>query len=340
MVGTCPAMPDAHRTLAATYSTTGGSDVLSVSEVDLPAVGPGEVLVRVTVSGLNPTDWKSRAGATGRAPAGGFQVPHQDGAGVIEAVGEGVEPARVGERVWLFFAAWQRAWGTAAQRTVVPAEQAVPLPDGASDDLGASLGIPALTAHRCLHADGPVDGRTVLVAGGAGAVGHAAIELAKHAGARVVSTVSSEEKAELARAAGADAVVNYRDPDAAEQVRAAAPDGVHRVVEVDLGANLELDLAVLAPGAAVATYADAGTGDPAVPVRRLMTANTALRFVLVYTMPRAALRLAVVEVGEALRAGALTTLPLHRFALADVAAAQDAVEAGVAGKVLLDLPAV
>src|SRR5919206_1840940 len=151
--------------LAATYERTGPAhDVLRVEEVDAPAPGPGEVLVRVTVSGVNPTDYKSRSRGEVAFP---FQVPDQDGAGVVEAVGEGVDPSRVGQRVWLWFSAWRRQWGTAAQYTVVPERQAVPLPAGASDDLGASLGIPALTAHRCLFADGPVDGRTVLVAGGA-----------------------------------------------------------------------------------------------------------------------------------------------------------------------------
>ena len=200
--------------LAAIYRSTGGSDVLAVEEVPTPSPGPGEVRVRVAVAGVNPTDWKSRAGTTGDV-AFDFQVPGQDGAGVIDAVGSGVDEARVGERVWVYFAAWQRQWGTAAQFCVVPSEQAVPL-GGASFELGASLGIPALTAYHCLRADGPIDGADVLVAGGAGAVGHAAIELAKWSGARVVATVSGAEKGELARAAGADAVVNYRDEDAAD----------------------------------------------------------------------------------------------------------------------------
>ena len=162
--------------IAAIYRSTGGSGVLSVEEVPTPAPGAGEVRVRVAVAGVNPTDWKSRAGATGDL-AFDFQVPGQDGAGVIDAVGEGVDASRVGERVWVYFAAWRRQWGTAAQYCVVPASQAVPLPAGASFELGASLGIPALTAYHCLLADGPVEGTDVLVAGGAGAVGHAAIEL-------------------------------------------------------------------------------------------------------------------------------------------------------------------
>ena len=311
---------------AAVYRADG---VLSVEEVETPSPGRGEVRVKVTVSGVNPTDWKSRGSGAE------FQVPNQDGAGVIESVGEGVDPGRVGERVWLYLAAYQRPWGTAAEYTVVPAEQAVPLT--APDDLGASLGVPALTAHFCLLADGPVEGRTVLVPGGAGAVGHAAIELGKWAGARVISTVSSEEKAELARSAGADAVVNYRDDDAAEQIRAAAPDGVDRVVEVALDANLALDLDVVAPHAVITSYAASPDTEAVVPVRRLMGPGIVLRFMLLYTIPRAALRAAVQDVGRAVDVGALTTLPVHRFPLDRVADAHDAVEGGAIGKVVVDI---
>ena len=190
--------------IAALYRQTGpAADVLEVEEVERPLPAPGEVLVRVRASGINPTDYKSRAGLTPR-PIDGFQVPHMDGAGIIEGVGPGVNPGRVGERVWLWLAAAGRRWGTAAEWTVVPDRQAVPLPDGASFDLGASLGVPAVTAHYCLFSDGPVTGQTVLVAGGAGGVGHFAIELAKRSGARVITTVSSAEKAALAEKAGAD----------------------------------------------------------------------------------------------------------------------------------------
>jgi NADPH2:quinone reductase len=321
--------------LAAVYRDTGGSDVLSVEEIPTPAPGAGEVRVRLAVAGVNPTDWKSRAGATGGL-AFEFQVPGQDGAGVIDAVGSGVDEARVGERVWVYFAAWQRQWGTAAECCVVPSEQAVPL-GNAAFELGATLGIPALTAYHCLRADGPISGESVLVAGGAGAVGHAAIELAKWSGARVLTTVSSEEKAELARAAGADAVVNYRSGDAASEIRAFAPDGVSRIVELALGPNLELDLAVIAPHGVIVTYA-ADQAAAEIPVRALMTPNLTLRFVLVYTIPRGALRAAVDGVCQAVAVGALTTLPVHRFALADAAAAHDAVEGGAVGKVLIDLP--
>ena len=180
---------------AALYESNGpAADVLRVTDVDRPEPGPGQVRVRIEVSGVNPTDWKSRSGATAR-PLSGFQIPHHDGAGVIDAVGPGVDPGRAGQRVWTWLAAFGQPWGTAAEWCVVPEDQAVPIPDGISSELAASLGVPAMTAHRCLFADGPVEGLSVLVAGGAGAVGHYAIELAKHAGARVAATVSGPASA-------------------------------------------------------------------------------------------------------------------------------------------------
>ncbi len=322
--------------LAAIFRHTGPAhQVLSVEEIETPEPGPGEVRVRVAVSGVNPTDWKERAGGSspGELP---FKAPNQDGAGTIEAVGDGVDAQRVGERVWVYFAAYRRQWGTAAQYSVVPADHAVALPDDAGDDLGASIGIPALTAHRCLFADGPVEGRTVLVAGGAGAVGHYAIELAKWRGARVIATVSNDDKARLSRDAGADEVVNYRAEDAAERIAALAPEGVDRVVEVALHRNLELDAAVTAPHAAIAAYANGGSAK--IAASQLMSRNVVVRFVLVYTMPRAAVAEAVSDVSAALAGGVLSELPEHRFALRDIAAAHDAVEQGAVGKVLVDVP--
>jgi NADPH:quinone reductase len=315
------------------YRSTGSAaEVLRVEEVDRPQPGPGEVLVRVRASGVNPTDCKIRAGLTPR-PIDGFQVPHQDGAGIIEAVGPGVDPGRAGQRVWLWLAAAGRRWGTAAEWTVLPARQAAPLPDGASFDLGASLGVPAMTAHYCLFCDGSINGQTVLVAGGAGAVGHFAIELAKRAGARVIATVSSPEKGTLAEKAGADLVVNYRSADAADQVRAFAP-AVDRVIEVALGANLKLDLAVARAGTMVVTYA-AEAADPVLPVRACMTANVVLRFILLYGVAPAALDQAAEDITAALAAGDLTGLPVHKFPLEDIAAAQEAAEAGATGKVVV-----
>jgi NADPH2:quinone reductase len=333
------------------YTETGDSDVLRLVERPDPTPGSGEVLVRVAVSGVNPTDWKARRGdGPGKPAAFPEVVPNQDGAGTIEAVGDGVDPGRVGERVWLWEAARNRANGTAQELVALPASQAVPLPGDASFDLGASIGIPALTAHRCLTvgAAGPttlgpntLDGRTVLVAGGAGAVGHAAIELAVWSGATVVATVSTPEKEKLASAAGAHHVVNYRAPEAQRAVLAAAPDGVDVIVEVAPAANSALDAAVAAPNATVAIYATE-PADPRIDVGTAMTTNTRYQVVLVYTMPDVAKQQAIRDVQDAVAAGALRVgaesgLPLHRFPLERTADAHAAVENNAVGKVLIDV---
>ncbi len=326
--------------LAAVYGNPGDPTVLRVGELETPVPGPGEVRVKVAISGVNPTDWKSRKGITKRigAEPQEFQVPNQDGAGTIDAVGTGVNAERIGERVWIVLAAHNRCWGTAAEYTVVPEAHAIPLPDHASFELGASLGVPALTAAYCLSADGPLARQAVLVSGGAGAVGHAAIELARFEDARhVVATISGAEKAELARQAGAQTVVNYRDDDVIDQIRAAAPDGIDKFVEVALYQNLELDLAVAAPHAVITSYAATESSVAQVPVRRLMAPNLTLRFMLLYTVPPRQLRAAIERTTEAVAAGALTTLPIHRFTLEQIAEAHDAVEQGAVGKVVIDL---
>ncbi|GAA4466021.1 NADPH:quinone reductase [Phytohabitans houttuyneae] len=331
---------------AVVYTRTGDPSVLEVADRPVPEPGPGEVLVRVAVSGVNPTDWKSRR--AGSAPPGGWQIPNQDGAGVVEAVGEGVDAALTGERVWLWEAAWQRPWGTAAEYTLVPARQAVRL-GPASFDLGASLGIPFLTAHRCLTAGesmpdrinaGAMDGRFVLVQGGAGAVGNAAIQLARWADATVIATVSGPEKAQLAAAAGADHVIDYRRQDVVAEVRRISPRGVDAVVEVAPAANAEVDAQVVAADACVAVYADDGTGSLTLPVRPLMVPNARWQFVLVYTLPEAAKAKAVYDVAAAaaegvLRVGPEAGLPLHHYPLDEAAAAHAAVEGGAVGKVLI-----
>jgi NADPH2:quinone reductase len=324
------------RMKAALYDHYGpAAEVLRVEEIERPEPGPDQVRVRMQLSAVNPTDWKARAGATPR-PVDGFQIPHHDGVGVIDAVGEGVPDERIGQRVWTFLAAAGQRWGTAAQWSVMPSRQAVPLPGNASNELGACLGVPAITAHRCLFADGPVAGKSALVAGGAGAVGHFAIELGKYFGARVATTVSGPEKGELARQAGADLVVNYRDAGAAEQLRAFAPQ-MDRIVEVALGANFELDLAVSGPQTHIVDYA-AEPSDPVLPVRKCMTANVSIRFILLYTMPAEAQDQAAADIDEALAAGALTPLPVIRFPLDHIVAAHEAVETGVTGKVVLEIP--
>ncbi|RUQ98288.1 NADPH:quinone reductase [Labedella endophytica] len=337
---------------AVVYTETGDTSVLHLVEREIAEPGAGEVRVRIVVSGVNPTDWKSRAGGgPGEKLPFGEVVPNQDGAGVVDAIGDGVEGLAVGDRVWTYLSAHQRPTGTAQEYTVLPAERVVPLPDGVSFDIGASLGVPAVTAHRALTVaeDGPtrlapgaLDGRVVLVSGGAGAVGHAAIQLARWASATVVTTVSSPEKAALARAAGALHVVNYRDDDAADQIRAIAPDGVHLVVEVSIAANLALDLSVIAPRATIASYADNGGDTVEVPIRPSMIQNVRYQFILLYTVGSEALSAGAEDVTEAASQGVLEVgeehgLRLHRFPLADTAAAHGAVQDDTVGKVLIDV---
>ncbi|MCY1137210.1 NADPH:quinone reductase [Actinoplanes sp. Pm04-4] len=332
------------------YRDNGGPEVLQLLDREVPAPGPGEVRVRIAVSGVNPTDWKTRAGATN--PKQFPEVtPHLDGAGTVDAVGDGVDPGRVGQRVWVFMATAGRPTGTAAEFTVVAADRAVPLPDDVSFDVGASLGVPALTAHRALTVgeDGPsrlhpgaLEGKVVLAAGGAGAVGHAAIQLARWAGATVISTISGPEKARLATAAGAHHVVNYREGDPAAAIRAIAPDGVDIIAEVALGANLALDLAVLRTRGTISTYANDGGKPVELDVRQNMTLNTRFQFLVLYTVGPAALAAAAEDVAAAVADGALPVgeehgLPLTRFPLAETAAAHQAVEDGTVGKVLVDV---
>ena len=334
---------------AVVYSNAGGPDVLRLVEREVPEPGPGEVRVQVRVSGVNPTDWKRRRG--GLTDDFSEQVPNQDGAGVIDAVGPGVDAGRVGQRVWVWQAAYQRSGGTAQEYATLPERLAVPLPDDASFDLGAALGVPALTAHRALTvadggpaqlAPGALTGRTVLVAGGAGAVGNGAIQLARWAGARVITTVSSREKAELATAAGAQHVVNYRESDPAGAIRALAPDGVNLIVEVAASANAALDQAVAANNAAIAFYADDGATEFTIAIRPAMVANLRWQGVLLYTIEEAAKDAAVAAVRAAVGDGAIRVgeeagLPLHRFALEEASAAHAAVENHVVGKVLIDV---
>jgi NADPH2:quinone reductase len=335
---------------AIVYRDTGAADVLRLVDRDLPEPGPGEVRVRVAVSGVNPTDWQARSGA-GHVKQFAEVTPHLDGAGTVDAVGEGVDRGRIGQRVWLYMAAAGRPTGTAAEFTVVPADRAVPLPDEAGFDVGAALGVPALTAHRALTVaeDGPrrlgpgaLDGKVVLAAGGAGAVGHAVIQLARWAGATVVSTVSGPQKAALATAAGAHHVVDYRAGDPAAGIRAAAPDGVDIVAEVALGANLALDLAVLRTRGTIAVYGNVGGGPVPLDVPPAMVANARLQFLILYLAGQEARDAAVEDVAAAVRAGALPVgaehgLPLVRFPLDRTADAHRAVEGGAVGKVVVDV---
>lgn len=337
---------------AIVHSELGGPEVLRLVERPVPEPGPGEVRVRVAVSGVNPTDWKNRSGSSVIA-AGDFAetTPNQDGAGTVDAVGAGVTRVAPGDRVWIYLAAASRPTGTAQQFTVVPEERVSRLPDTASFDVGASLGVPAMTAYRALTLapDGPralrpgvLTGTTVLVAGGAGVVGHATIQLARWAGAEVITTVSSPEKAALAAAAGAHHIVNYREEDAAAAIRNIAPQGVNIIVEVAPAANAELDVAVLAPHGTIAIYSTDGGPVLELQIGRHMALNTCIRFALLYTVPPEDLIAIADGLYDALADGALEVgeaagLPLTRFGLADTAAAHAALETGgVVGRVLID----
>lgn len=326
---------------AAWYERNGPADeILIVGDLPDPTPGPGEVVIRLKTSGVNPSDVKSRAGGRAKITLA-RQIPHSDGAGEIVAVGAGVAASRVGERVWTFNAAYGRWNGTAAELCAVPAEFAVPLPAGLDDAAGACLGIPAMTAHRCLFADGSPSGQTVLVSGAAGVVGHYAVQLARWAGAEVIASVSDEAKAAQARAAGANHVVNYRSGDVAAQVMAVTGGkGVDRIVEVELGENLAADLAVLKPEGVLAYY---GSKTPTAPLPFFasIVKNVVLRPVLVYTITPAQRRDCFRDiarwVADSGPAGALFNVAA-RFPLAKVADAHKHVEAGTkVGHVIVDL---
>jgi len=316
------------------------AEVLVVGQLPEPQPGPGEVRVKLRFSGINPTDTKLRGGWDGdmKMPFARI-VPHQDGAGVIDKIGAGV-PARMGERVWIYEAQRGRAFGTAAEYLAIPSENAVALPESSSFETGACLGIAGMTAHRCLFQDGGIQGQTVLVAGGAGAVGQAAIQLAKWGGARVVATVSRAEQEKVAREAGADLVVNRKTGDPAESIRAFTRGvGLDRVVEVAFEANLDLNRAVLKPNGVISTYSS-GPRDsaPRIPFTAVMRQGITVHFVLVYVMPREAHSSAARDLNAALEAGRYRPRVARVFKLDETAAAHEAQESGATvGKLLVGL---
>jgi NADPH:quinone reductase len=326
--------------LAAFYTRQGpAAEVLQVGEQPTPQPGPGEVRVRLHTSGVNPSDWKVRKGGFGRALQFPLVIPHSDGAGVIDAVGEGVPASRVGERVWTWNAQWMRAFGTAAQWIALPAAQAVAMPDSLGDAEGACLGIPAFTALQAVQLANIRPGMHVLVAGGAGSVAHYAIQFARRRGATVVTTVSSEQKAAHARAAGADATILYRTEDVGARVQAITHGrGVDALIEMDITANARLYPACLRPGATVVVY---GTGqlEGMLPTSWLMRNRIAIRFVFVYELEPAERASCLQELEAVLREGTLQHTVALRLPLADIARAHDIVERGdVIGNVVLDIP--
>lgn len=311
------------------YEATGpAAKVLQLGEMETPQPGPGEVRVRLHASGVNPSDVKSRDGLRGPI-AFPRVIPHSDGAGEIDAVGEGVSPSRVGQRVWVWNAAYRRPFGTCAEYVCLPEAQAVPLPEGTSFEAGACLGIPASTACHAVFADGDVTGQTVLVTGGAGAVGHYAIQLARWGGAKVIATVSGPEKAKAAEAAGAHAVVNYRDGDVAAAILAANQGKpVDRVVEVEFGGNLPVTSAVIGEGGVIAAYGSMADAEPKLPFYPLMFRNVTLRMLIVYLLSPPDRARMLARLGAALEEGALSHAIAATFDLADSAKAHEAVESG------------
>lgn len=326
---------------AAWYERTGpASEVLQVGTLPDPAPGPGEVLVRLEASGVNPSDVKKRAGWEGLEMPHSRVVPHADGAGTIEAVGRGVPAARVGERVWTWNAQGKDRWqGTAAELVALPSERAPRLPGSVPATVGASLGVPACTAHFAVLADGPVAGSTVLVQGGAGAVGHLAVQWAKWEGATVVATVSSEEKARLAREAGADHVVDYTEGEVVERIHGVTDGrGVDRIVEVDFAANLAVDVEVIRENGAIATYSSTSDPEPVLPYYPLAFQGVTVCFVQAYLMPPADRTHAVRAVQRALSEGRLRVEVASVHPLTEVVAAHEAVESGRAvGNVVVEV---
>jgi NADPH:quinone reductase len=329
---------------AAWYERTGpASEVLVIGELPAPAPATGEVLVRVHASGVNPSDTKQRAGWRGAKPAFARIVPHSDGAGEIVDVGADVSRARIGERVWLYNGVGlydaKRASGTAAEFIALPQAQAIPLPAPLNYEAGACLGIPAQTAHRAVFADGPVDGQTILVAGGAGAVAHYAIQFAKLGGARVLTTISSPEKAAHARAAGADTVIDRRAEDIVARVmEETGGAGVDRIVEVDFGANLALDVKIIKTNGVIASYSSTAAPEPTLPYYPLAFKGVTIRLVQGYNLPAAARQAAIAAINAFSVSGKLQHAIDTSFPLADIARAHERLESGRAiGNVVVSL---
>lgn len=313
--------------------------VLQYGDLEQPSPGPGEVLVRVHASGVNPSDTKFRSGWMGLKQPYPRTIPHNDGAGMIEVVGEGVPPSRVGERVWIYEAQRGSAWGTAADYVVVPAYKAVPLPESFDFAAGASLGVPAMTAHFSVFSDGPVEDKTILVHGGAGAVGMYAIQLAKWGGARAIATVSNGEKAEIATHYGADLVLNYRQEDIVAKVRKfVSKRGCDRIVDVALAANMAINAKLVARNGVIATYESGNAPQVTIPFYDLLYKNAALRTVLVYAMSEEAHAAAARDINQAIADGALQAKIAAHYPLSETAQAHDALDSGqFIGKVVVDV---
>ena len=305
------------------------SQVLSVGELPDSDVGPGEVRVRIEASGVNPSDTKKRAGAFPNLLNNGLVVPHSDGAGVISAVGSGVEASRVGERVWLYQAQHNRRLGTAAEFLVIDQRRAVLLPNDVSSQVGACMGIPAMTAHRCVYADGSVSGQIVLVTGGAGRVGHYAIQWAKLSGATVIATASNAADRQACLDVGADHVVSHRDDNwDATVVELTQGEKIDRVVDVEFGSNLSKVLNCIRTGGTIATYSSMVVPEPTLPFRHMMFMDLTIRLVIVYDMPENAKSDAVNDINQALQSGHLCHRVAAEYSLDDIADSHELIEQG------------
>lgn len=305
------------------------SDVLTIGELEKPVAGQGEVLVRLEASGVNPSDVKKRAGSFPNLLDDGLIIPHSDGAGVIEAVGGGVETERIGERVWVCEAQYGRRFGSATEYVALDSKRAARLPDNVGFDIGACMGIPAMTAHRCVFADGPVQGQTLVITGGAGRVGHYAVQWASQAGARVIATASNVEDAESCRLAGASVIINHRDDDWAVQVVAAnAGQPVDRVIDVEFGANLPAVLDMIRTSGTIVTYSSTVVAEPKLPFYRMMFMDLVIRMVIVYAMPEDAKQAAMDDIEAALRDDRLQHRIAHTLPLNEIARAHELIEQG------------
>lgn len=315
---------------AALFSSFGTpEEVLEIREIDQPKAGPGEVLVRVHASGVNPSDTKKRAGANPALLDEGYVIPHSDGAGIIEAVGKGVPAKRVGERVWIYNGQYGRRFGTAAEYIAIAAEQAVRMPDSTSFEEGAMMAIPAMTAHRCVFADGSISGKYLLVTGGAGRVGYYAIQWAKYYSATVIATASSEKSRAACLAAGADLVVGHPSSEANQEImNFTHGKKIDRVIEGDFGANLTPVLDIVATSGVIASYSSMTEMNPSIPFVRMMFMDLTLRLVLVYAMPSEAKRAAIADITNMLVMGRLDNRVAATYRLDDIAAAHQAIESG------------
>ncbi|MER3432830.1 MAG: alcohol dehydrogenase [Leptolyngbya sp. ERB_1_1] len=325
---------------SAWYEQLGAAkDVLTIGELDPPELAPGQVRVRVFASGINPSDVKQRGGWGGLTLRFPRMIPHNDGAGIIVEVGEGVSADRVGERVWIYEATLLKGLGTAAEFVTVMSENAIALPESTSFAEGACLGVPAMTAHHCVFKDGAVAGQTILVTGGAGAVGSYAIQLAKWGNGTVITTVSSETKAEIAKAISADHVINYKTEDVSAVVKQITNGkGIDRVIEVDFAANLETNLKILKRNGTIATYASDSQVSPQVPIYSLIYKNLTVHYVLVYAMSKSAHEQAAADITTCLQAGALKHQIAERFSLDRIAEAHEFMESGKAiGNIIVEL---